>query len=265
MALTGVGRRVAQHGLVLASAAVSILVAVAVLASVTGLAGAAATVGVRERLARDADLSVEVDARWSAQGLAAGDRAVRSALTRAMGGTPFRTETAVRAVSAVDLQLPPAGRRQATETTLAALPVALPDPGRHAGLRSGTWPAAGSGPGLRVALPESAADRLGLDTGGTATVVDPVTGGPLLLTVTGVYRPDPEAAALWAHLGGADREAPDLLLTDPAQLTALPAFADRTLAVWLARPDIAGLSLPDLPPVRAPYRRVHSTCGGWQR
>ncbi|GAA2997830.1 hypothetical protein GCM10020229_07780 [Kitasatospora albolonga] len=246
MALTGVGRRVAQHGLVLASAAVSILVAVAVLASVTGLAGAAATVGVRERLARDADLSVEVDARWSAQGLPAGDRTVRAALARAMGGAPFRTETAVRAVSAVDLQLPPAGRRQATETTLAALPVALPDPGRHAGLRSGTWPAAGSGPGLRVALPESAADRLGLDTGGTATVVDPVTGGPLLLTVTGVYRPDPEAAALWAHLGGADREAPDLLLTDPAQLTTLPAFADRTLAVWLARPDTAGLSLPDL-------------------
>ncbi|MFI5527860.1 FtsX-like permease family protein [Kitasatospora sp. NPDC051853] len=246
MALTGVGRRVGQHGLVTASAAVSVLVTVAVLASVTGLAGAAATVGVRERLARDAAGAVEVDARWNAQGLPAADRAVRAALARVMGGTPFRTETAVRSVSALDLELPPAGRRLTTETTLAALPVALPDPGRHARLRSGGWPAGAGGAGLRVALPESAADRLGLDAGGTATVRDPVTGGPLLLTVTGVYRPDPAATALWSHLGGADREAPELLLADPAQLTTLPAFADRTLAVWLARPELGGLGLPEL-------------------
>ncbi|WP_157531869.1 hypothetical protein [Kitasatospora sp. Root187] len=95
--------------------AVSILVATAVLAAVAGLARAAATAGVRERLAVDAARSVEVDARWTAQGLPAADRAVHAALVRAMGGAPFRTETAMRAVGALDLPLPPAGRRQVTD------------------------------------------------------------------------------------------------------------------------------------------------------
>ncbi|MFJ8039112.1 FtsX-like permease family protein [Kitasatospora sp. NPDC096147] len=246
MALTGVGRRLGQHGLVLVSAAVSILVATAVLAAVAGLAGAAATAGVRERLARDPGRVVEVDARWSASGMPAGEHAVRAALERTMGGTPYRTEGAVRAVSAVDLLLPPAGRLSATDATLAALPVALPDPGRYAQLRSGSWPTEGGGTGLPVAIPESAADRLGLDTGSTATVRDPVSGGPLRLTVTGVYRPDPAAAVIWSHLGGADREAPELLLADAARLTSLPGFADRTLAVWLAWPEVDGLELPGL-------------------
>ncbi|WP_405020744.1 hypothetical protein OHV05_31650 [Kitasatospora sp. NBC_00070] len=253
MALAGVGRRFGRHGLVLASVAVSILVATAVLAAVTGLAGAAATAGVRARLAADAARSVEVDARWTAKGLPAADRAVHTALVRTMGSTPFRTETALRSISAVNLPLPPAGRRQVTDGKLPGLPVALSDPGRYAQLRSGSWPAAGTpgaGDGLRVALPESAADRLGLDTGASTIVTAPVSGGPLRLTVTGVYRPDPAAAAVWSALGGADREDPDLLLADGAQLTALPAFDGLLLQVWLALPDTDRLSLSELAALR---------------
>ncbi|MER5863021.1 FtsX-like permease family protein [Kitasatospora sp. NPDC002040] len=263
MVLTGVGRRIGRHGLVLAAVAVSILVATAVLAAVAGLAGAAAATGVRERLAADAGRSVEVDARWTAQGLPAADRAVHTALVRTMGGTPFRTETAFRVTGALALPLPPAGRQEAADTVLPGLPVALPDPGRYATLRSGSWPTAASAPAapadtpapsadgtLRVALPEAAADRLGLDSGGSTIVRDPLTGGPLKLTVTGVYRPAPAAAAIWSGLGGGDRAAPVLLLTDSAQLTALPAFGNRTLAVWLALPDTDGLSLARLTALR---------------
>ncbi|MFE4516560.1 FtsX-like permease family protein [Kitasatospora sp. NPDC056783] len=243
----------------LAAVAVSILVATAVLSAVAGLAESAATSGVRQRLAADAGRSVEVAARWTAQGLPAADRAVRAALARTMEGTPFRTEPALRTTVNVDLPLPPAGRRRPTDTALTLRPIGLADPGRYARLRSGSWPDAASAPapdaapaagGLRVALPEAAADRLGLDTGGTAVVHDPATGGPLTLTVTGVYRPDPAAAAFWTGLGGADAATLPLLLVDGRQLTASPSFAATTLAVWLALPDTGGSSLPELAALR---------------
>ncbi|MEU8517622.1 FtsX-like permease family protein [Kitasatospora sp. NPDC048722] len=253
--MVGIGRRIGRHGLVPVAVAVSVLLATVVLAAVAGLARSAATEGVRQRLAADARRSVEVTARWTAQGLPAADRAVHAALVRTMADTPFRTETALRSSSAVDLPLPPAARRRPTETVLSALPVALPGPGRYAELRSGSWPdapgaASAADGGLRVALPTATADRLGLDTGGTLVVRDPATGSPLTLTVTGVYRPDPAAAAVWAGLGGADGADRPVLVADGAQLTALPAFAGRTLAVWLALPDTGGSSLPRLVALR---------------
>ncbi|WP_380279887.1 FtsX-like permease family protein [Kitasatospora purpeofusca] len=258
-----IGRRVGRHGLVLAAVAVSVLVATAVLAALAGLAQSAATAGVRQRLAADAGRSVEVTARWSAQGLPAADRAVHAALVKAMGGTPFRTESALRATGTVDLPLPPGGRRWASDTALTVLPVALPDIGRYARLRSGSWPdapaaqaapaapaAPAAGGELRVALPEDAADRLGLDAGGSVVISSPGTGEPLRLTVTGVYRPDPEAAALWTGLGGGLGAGFALMPVDGRQLTALPAYSSRTLALWLALPDPSGSSLSELAALR---------------
>nr|BEK63277.1 ABC transporter permease [Kitasatospora purpeofusca] len=255
MGLAGVWRRISRHGLVLAAVAVSVLVATAVLSAVAGLAQSAATAGVHQRLAADAGRSVEVTARWSAPGLSEADRSVHSALVRTMAGTPFRTETAQRGISTVDLALPPTGRRWATETALPSLLAVLPDPGRHARLRSGSWPdapeaAPAADGGLRVALPEAAADRLGLDSGGSTVVRTPGTGEPLRLTVTGVYRPDPDAAAFWTGLGGAEAASQPLVLVDGARLAALPGFADRMLAVWLALPDTGRSSLPELAALR---------------
>ncbi|MFB7476537.1 FtsX-like permease family protein [Kitasatospora sp. NPDC056184] len=259
-----IGRRAGRHGLVLTAAAVSVLVATAVLAALAGLAQSAATTGVRQRLAADAGRSVEVTARWQAEGLPAADRAVHAALVRTMGGIPFRTENALRATGTVDLPLPPGGRRWATDTALTVLPVALPDTGRYGELRSGSWPdapeasdrpdapatAPAAGGGLRVALPEDAADRLGLDTGGSVVIGSPGTGEPLTLTVTGVYRPGPDAAAVWAGLGGGVGEGFALMLVDGRQLTALPAYSSRTVALWLALPDPAGSSLAELAGLR---------------
>ncbi|MFJ8435934.1 FtsX-like permease family protein [Kitasatospora sp. NPDC094019] len=255
MELAGVGRRIGRHGPVLAAVAVSILVATAVLAAVAGLARSAATAGARQRLAADAGRSVEVTARWTAQGLPEADRAVRSALLRTMAGTPFRTETAQRGIGPVDLSLPPAGRRWAGEDVLPALLTVLPDSGRHARLRSGSWPdASGTAPadgeGLRVALPEAAADRLGLDTGASTVIRTPGTGEPLRLTVTGVYRADPDDAAFWTGLGGADAESQSLVLVDGARLAALPGFDGRMFAVWLALPDTGRSSLAALAALR---------------
>ncbi|MFE2105846.1 FtsX-like permease family protein [Kitasatospora sp. NPDC059463] len=255
MLLVGVGRGIRQRGPVLAAVAVSVLVATAVLAAVAGLARSAATAGVRERLAADAGHAVEVSGRWSAQGLPAADPAVRAALARTMAGTPFRTETAVRGAAAVNLPLPPAARQRADDTVLAAVPVSLPGADRYARLRSGSWPdAPGTAPAadgaLRVALPADAADRLGVDSGVTLAVRHPGTGEPLTLAVTGVYRPDPDAAALWTGLGGADGAGRPLLLTDGAALTALPRYGDRALAVWLALPDTGGSSLSELAALR---------------
>ncbi|MFE6867891.1 FtsX-like permease family protein [Kitasatospora sp. NPDC057692] len=259
-----IGRRAGRHGLVLAAAAVSVLVATAVLAALAGLAQSAAAAGVRQRLAADSGRSVEVTARWRAEGLPAADRAVHAALVKAMGGIPFRTENALRATGTLDLPLPPGGRRWATDTALTVLPVALPDTGRYGELRSGSWPdasgastapdasatAPATGGGLRVALPEDAADRLGLDTGGGVVIGSPGTGEPLALTVTGVYRPGPDAAALWAGLGGGVGEGSALMLVDGRQLTALPAYRDRTTALWLALPDPARSSPAELAALR---------------
>ncbi|MFF7455388.1 FtsX-like permease family protein [Kitasatospora sp. NPDC008115] len=252
-----IGRRAGRRGSVLAAVAVSVLVATAVLAAVAGLARSAATAGVRERLAADAGRSIAVTGRWSAQGLPAADRAVRAALERTMAGTPFHTETAVRGAAAINLPLPPAARQRATDTTLAAVPVALPGAARYAHLRGGAWPdapetatpAVADG-ALRVALPADAADRLGVDSGGTVVVRHPGTGDPLTLAVTGVYRPDPDAAALWAGLEGDDGAGRPLMLVDGAGLTALPVYGDRTLAVWLALPDTARSSLSELSALR---------------
>ncbi|MFE7559805.1 FtsX-like permease family protein [Kitasatospora sp. NPDC057500] len=259
MALAGagrrIGRRIGRRGPVLAAVAVSVLVATAVLAAVAGLARSAATAGVRERLAVDAGRSIAVTGRWSAQGLPAADRAVRAALDRTMAGTPFRTETAMRGAAAINLPLPPAERQRATDTVLAAVPVAVPGAARYAHLRSGTWPdapdtAPAADGALRVALPADAADRIGVDSGGTVVVRHPGTGDPLTLAVTGVYRPDPDTAALWAGLEGADGAGRPLMLVDGAGLTALPVYGDRTLAVWLALPDTARSSLSELSALR---------------
>ncbi|MER6366215.1 ATP-binding cassette domain-containing protein [Kitasatospora sp. NPDC001527] len=255
-----IGRRAGRHGLVLTAVAVSVLVATAVLAALAGLAQSAATAGVRQRLAADAGRSVEVTARWSAQGLPAADPAVHAALVKTMGAIPFRTENALRAAGTVDLPLPPEGRRWATDTALTVLPVALPDAARYARLRGGSWPDApaataapadtATGGHLRVALPEDAADRLGLDTGSSAVISSPGTGEPLTLTVTGVYRADPRAAAVWTGLGGALGAGTALMPVDGRQLTALPAYRSRTLALWLALPDPAGASLSELAALR---------------
>ncbi|MEE1825306.1 FtsX-like permease family protein [Streptomyces sp. BE20] len=255
MVLAGVRRRIGRHGLVLAALAVSILVATAVLSAVTGLAQSAATAGVRQRLDADAGRSVEVTARWTAPGLPAADRAVHSALVRTMAGTPFRTETAQRGIGTVDLPLPPNGRCWATETVLSGRLAVLPAPDRFAQLRSGTWPdapeaAPAAGDGLRVALPETTADRLGLDSGSTTAIRTPGTGEPLRFTVTGVYRPDPDAAAFWTGLGGPDAAEQALVLVDGARLAALPGFTGRMLAVWLALPDTGRSSLSELTALR---------------
>ncbi len=258
-------RRARQHGLVLAAAAVTILLATAVLAALAQLSAVAVTDGARQRLGVAPGFSVEVDATWTATGEPGADRAVRGAFTRVLAGVPYRTESALRGVGTLYAPLARAGSgaetgasafANAITTGVPLVPLALPDPGRYAQLTAGRWAAPG---GDQVVLSEAASGALGAQVGSVLRMADLDGQSLLSLTVVGIYRPAPAAAALWHGVGVPGENADRLMLVDRSLLTGRPSFAKRSLVTWVALPQADRLTLDALGGLRT---RVTAFSGG---
>ncbi|MFC1400930.1 MULTISPECIES: ABC transporter permease [Streptacidiphilus] len=263
----------AHHGLVLAAAALTVLLAATVLAALAALATGAVNAGAAARLDADARAEVQISAlvrnggRDAGQdgGFAAADRAVRAAAAVAFGDVPERTSAARYGLDPLAIATAPPGSAQAQ---LQLHPIAVQDAAVHARLDSGSWPTgAAAAPVAAItadrsdaavgtvdaALPVSLARRLGARPG-TVLVLADAARRTVRVRITGVYTATATQPGFWPGLVGdplqGDLRAGSLLVVAPAAFTATPAFDQAVSARWTVLPDLSALDTARLPALR---------------
>lgn len=180
--------RLHSQRLVLGAAFVTIILATTLLTALYVYVGAAATAGIRTAITSAPEPAtgamVHTTAADSAT-LAPIDDYIRGLLDETFAAVPH--ETARRLESDNTYTLPArAGQGAEDELTVFVAYEGLAD---HADLVSGAWPAATSAAPVEVALPQLAAETLGLATGSALTVVQRLDEVPIEVVVTGTYDP----------------------------------------------------------------------------
>ncbi|MCX5048238.1 FtsX-like permease family protein [Streptomyces sp. NBC_00474] len=239
--------RARAHRLLLAAALLTVLLTTAVLATFAAYSGAIGDASVRHSLrspqnAADAALIVKADV--PADRRAAAGTAVREGARRTFDGLPVTVRTLVRSGPyglPRSLQ-PPAERSGDPDLTY----VAALDP-TQVRIVSGRAPREGSGTAVEAALPQSAAQRLGLGPGARLTLTDRLGGPKVHVTLTGLYRPAQADAPYWRldDLGGRGVRTVDFttygpLLAAPGVLTGGRVSAGPS--GWLAAADFSTLT-----------------------
>ncbi|MFI8893044.1 FtsX-like permease family protein [Streptomyces paradoxus] len=198
--------RLRAHRLLLTAALLAVLLTTSVLAALTAYSGSVGNAALRGalggRAAASASLVVEADVPRERRDAA--QQAVVRGARDAFGGLPVtvrRLERSGPYALPRSLRSAEARAGEPDLTHLAALD------GSRIELLSGTLP--GPAPASRtaavpVALPEAAADRLGLRPGAQVTLTDRLGGDPLRVRVTGVYRAADSSDPYWQAdpLGG---------------------------------------------------------------
>ncbi|MEU3852467.1 FtsX-like permease family protein [Streptomyces sp. NPDC029554] len=198
--------RLRAHRLLLTAALLAVVVTASVLASLTAFSASVGDAALRGTLggrsAASASLVVEADVPRERR--EAAQRAVTRAAREAFGGLPVTVRRLERSGPyALPRSLQDADGRAGEPdlTLLAAL-----DRSRIrlvSGALPGPAPAAPAA-AVPVALPETAAERLGLRAGARLTLTDRLGGEPLRIRVTGVYRAADGSDPYWQvdTLGG---------------------------------------------------------------
>ncbi|MGW1746515.1 ABC transporter permease [Streptomyces sp. NPDC002092] len=189
--------RARAHRPLLAAALLTVLLTTAVLATLTAYSGAIGDAALRHSLrdpqnAGDAALIVKADV--PADRRAAVEDAVRQGARRMFDGLPVTVRTLVRSGPyALPRSLQPPAERSGNPglTYVAAL-----DP-TQVRFVSGRAPRTDSGAGIEAALPQTAAQRLGLKPGARLTLADRLGGPKAHVTLTGLYRPARADAPYW--------------------------------------------------------------------
>ncbi|WEV27809.1 ABC transporter permease [Streptomyces sp. 71268] len=275
--------RVRAHRLLLAAALLTVLLTTAVLATLGAFSAAIGDAGLRhalrERSAAPAALRVATDLPESER--AAAERAVRRGAERTFDGLPVTLRSMARSGPyALPRELQSAAARQGEPdlTLFAAM-----DRTRVT-LTTGAWPnGAPQEPGksgksaangkdgkgdkgdkaaaaLPVALPETAAARLGLRVGADLTLTDRLSGPPVRILITGLYRPKDRTDPYWQldDLGGSGVRTLAFTTYGPL-LTDDAAFRDERVAQagmsWLATADFSGVSADDVDGLRSAAER----------
>ncbi|GAT84263.1 hypothetical protein STXM2123_4965 [Streptomyces sp. F-3] len=210
--------RARAHRLLLAAALLTVLLTTAVLATLTAYSGAIGDAALRHFL-RDprhaADTTLVVRAEVPPSGHAAVDTAVREQARTAFGGLPVTVRTLVRS-GTYGLPRSPQSPKRLPESSGSARTgdasaddpdltyLAALDP-TQVRLVTGRPPRrAAQGDDLEVALPATAAQRLGLKPGARLTLTDRLGGPKVRVRITGLYRPADAEAPYWRldELGG---------------------------------------------------------------
>lgn len=243
-------RRAGQHGVVLGAAAVTVLLAVAVLTALTALTASSVTEGMRKRLEDDPRLSVSVSGRYAEGADEKADARVRAALHRALPGVSARIEEVLHVSNPLAVQLPAGSTVGASAGVVASglplSPVAVEDPQRFAQLAQGDWPRDAG----QVVLSERAARWLGVSVGATMPMKKINKSMPV--TVSGVYRPVPGTEALWQAWADSSslRTPSGLVLASREMLRTAPLLQEEVDVQWTALPDPRGLRVDGLAPLR---------------
>jgi hypothetical protein len=234
--------RARAHRPLLAAALLTVLLTTAVLATLTAYSGAIGDAALRHALAdprNAADTALIVKADVEREDRTAADTAVRDGARRTFDGYPVTVRSLLRSGS---YALPgEADDGQDPELTyFAALGAS------EVRLVSGRLPRP-AGDGIEVAVPQSAAARLGLAVGDRLTLTDRLDGPAARVRVTGVYRPATANDPFWelddlggrgVKQGGFTTYGP--LLATPATLTGGKVSQGPT--GWLASAGFATLT-----------------------
>ncbi|MEV0224737.1 ABC transporter permease [Streptomyces sp. NPDC050704] len=226
----------------------TVLLTTAVLAALTAYSGAIGDAALRRSLAEQrtaAEAALVLKAKVPADERQAADDAVRAGARTIFAGLPVRVRTLLRSGPyALPLALrPPSERNENPNLThFAALD--------HTQVRTvaGRLPReAGTAGSIEAALPQRAAERLGLAPGSRLTVTDRLDGPAVRVLITGVYRPVDVRAPYWQldDLGGRGMEASSFTTYGPL-LTAAGVPTSGRVSVgasgWLASADYSSLT-----------------------
>jgi hypothetical protein len=239
-------RRLLPHRLALAAAAVTVILAATLVAALASFSAGVSSDAVRTSLATNPGTTISVTALVSSPAQAAGaGRALTAPLTHALPGVPL---TVWSAISSDYLDIPPGRGLPHGQTHL----ISLAGLSRHAELLAGFWPGPGGSAGtVPAAAPTALAGRLHLAPGTVLRLHDAVTGSPVSVRITGVFRPLSPASPYWLLdsattgvqiLGGFAVYGP--LVTTPSVMAgrSIPV----TSAAWSVTPDVARLGTGSL-------------------
>lgn len=241
-------RRLGSHPVAVAAIAVSVLASLVVVTALQLLSAAITDSGVRSALDVPAtERSVVLSASLRPGDLAPVDAAFR----RAVAGLPDPGVT--RVGTATTRSLP---GRAATDRALLADVEGIEEAAR---LTAGRWPArpdeaAATGRGrVEVALPDAAAEGLGVGVGDTLRLADLVDALAPVVTVevVGTFLPRSPQDALWADLPlGLDGVAESDFTTYGPFVVAAGTFdgplVGSSTVTWRATPDLGGVRVGDV-------------------
>ncbi|MEW2398494.1 ABC transporter permease [Streptomyces sp. NPDC046862] len=247
--------RARAHRLLLAAALLTVLLTTAVPTTLTAYSGAIGDAALRHSLADpgnavDTAMIVKADTP-SANRRAAADRAVREGARRTFDGMPVTVRTLQRSGPyALPRSLqPPAARSGNPDLThFAALDrtqVRFTEGRPPRGVGSGG--SSGGGSRIEVALPQTAAEPLGLRPGARLTLTDRFRGPDVRVLITGLYRPERITAPYWQVDDLRGRGVHKLsfttygpLLTDPSVLLGDQVSSGES--AWLVSADFSTLT-----------------------
>lgn len=243
----------------LAAAGVAALVCVTLAVALVVFAGQAVPQAARRELATAPNTSVLVSGPLAGNPPAGETAAVRAAMRSAFGRVPFAFYAALWPDP-----MPLAGAGVAARTGGSAKPpaaavqaVAADDIQASSVLTAGSWPAAAATPAgepIPAALDAAAAGRLHVSAADVLTLHAAGSSRPVLVRVTGLFRPRDPASAYWQldpiGQSGVGHSGP---LTIYGPLVVSSAALRGPLAAssgsWLALPDTADIPEDDLLPL----------------
>lgn len=238
----------------------TVLLTTAVLAALTAYSGAIGDAALRRSLAEQrtaAEAALVLKADVPADERQAADDAVRAGARTVFDGLPVEVRTLLRSGPYAlpgELRQPAERGGNPDLTYFAAL-----DRGQVRTV-AGRLPreTVASGP-VEVALPQSAARRLGVAPGTRLTVDDQLDGPAVPVVITGVYRPTDVRAPYWQldDLGGRGAKASSYTTYGPL-LTAAGVPTSGRVSVgasgWLVSADYSSLTTDRIGPLREAAR-----------
>ncbi|MET9484976.1 ABC transporter permease [Streptomyces sp. NPDC006638] len=254
--------RIRAHRLLLAAAFLAVLLTTCVLTALVALSGSVGDASLRHALARDegASTALVVTAHLPEERLDAAQAAVVRGARQTFGGLPTTVRRLERSGA---YALPRALQDPAGDATYPDLThFAALDPskveltaGTMPGPTPGTAATARAGAPLPVALPQVAAQQLGLRPGALLTLTDRVSDKTLTVRLTGLYRPKDPSDPYWTLDSLDGRGVSHLVFTTYGPLLADPSVlssgrTSRGDTGWLVTADFAGTSTGEIGALR---------------
>jgi hypothetical protein len=248
----------AAHWVVIASAALTTLVAAAVGAALAVFAGQALPQAVRHDLVNAPGNSMAAAGPFGDGDAQSTSTALKSAISGALPGVPFDfwSGTWSDPLGFVPGALPARPASVGSGSTPLLEAAALDAITSHAVLVAGAWPASSSAPSgeIPAALPATSAALLRLHVGDVLRLQDRNTMARVTLTITGLYAQrqlSGTAAAYWqlnSLPASGSSTASGFVTYGPLIVppTAFPAQLAAATGTWVAQPDLASVSDTEL-------------------